>query len=176
MKITDLPEKKAPRAVYITLLSITGVLIILLIAGTIIGLARHGSEPIIRFGNSEPQTRFSAAQESSSNIPQAQGDDIRIYSGLERFRITLADSSIMILSISFPYSASDIAFTEELAAKVNDFKIIAGEYFQSLSGNTLNHIDEEAAKREILRRFNNNLRLGRINALYFHDLMIIDAL
>jgi flagellar basal body-associated protein FliL len=161
VKITDLPEKKAHRIIYITLLSTAGLLIIVLITGTIFGLARRSAEPVNQV-RSEPVQR--------------QGDDIRIFSGLGRLRIALADSSIMILSISFPYLANDIAFTEELAVKVNDFKIIASEYFMSLGAQALIRLDEEAAKKEILRRFNDNLRLGRIEVLYFHDLMIIDAL
>jgi len=161
VNITDLPQKRAHRIIYITLLLIIGLLIISLITGTIFGLARRGNEPVTA-------NQFQAEP--------VQTDDIRIFSGLGRLRITLANSSILILSISFPYYADDTAFTEELAAKVNDFKLFAEEYFQSLDAQALIHIDEEAAKQEILRRFNNNLRLGRINVLYFHDLMIIEAL
>jgi flagellar basal body-associated protein FliL len=80
----------------------------------------------------------------------------------------------MILSISFPYLATDIAFTEELAVKINDFKSIAIDYFSSLPAEKLSVLDEDAAKHEILRRFNANLSLGRIEALYFNDLMIMD--
>jgi len=165
VKNTDIRGKKLSKIIYITLLSITGALIVLLITGTIIGLVRSGDEPVIRLGNTVQPPPV-----------QTQGDDIRIYSGLERLRITLADSSVLILSVSFPYSANDIAFTEELAVKINEFKILAGEYFQSLSVQALINLDEDAAKQEILRRFNSNLRLGRINALYFNDLMIIGAL
>jgi flagellar basal body-associated protein FliL len=48
------------------------------------------------------------------------------------------------------------------------------EYFGSLDGGSLERIDEEAAKAEILRRCNALLRLGKIEALYFYDLMLID--
>ena len=79
----------------------------------------------------------------------------------------------MILSIAFPYSANDFAFTEELAVKINEFRAIASGYFSSLSAENLNQINEEAAKQEILRRFNASLRLGRITDLYFSEMMVI---
>ena len=73
----------------------------------------------------------------------------------------------------FPYPANDIAFTEELTVKVNDFRSMAYDYFSSLPQESLIQIDEDTAKREILRSFNNNLRLGYIRSLYFNDMMVI---
>jgi flagellar basal body-associated protein FliL len=108
-------------------------------------------------------------------LSEVQGDDIRVFSGIGRLRIPLSNSSVLILSIAFPYNAGDITFTEELATKVGDFKEIASEYFSSLPAERIIQIDEEAAKTEILKRYNAILRLGKINALYFSDMMIIDA-
>lgn len=154
-----------PRIFYIVLLSLAGVLIVLFIMGTILGLIRpRDAEPLLRFGNS-PLIEQPA---------QAQTDDIRVFSGLGRLRIPLDNSTIMILSIAFPYNANDIAFTEELAAKIGEFRNIANDYFSSLTADKLINIDEEAAKTEILRNYNTILRLGRIEALYFSDMIIID--
>jgi flagellar basal body-associated protein FliL len=151
---------------YMALLVIAGILILLIIVGTIIGLTRPvNAEPLINFG-SPPQTMQ----------PAIQGNDIRIYTGLGRLRIPLVNSSTLILSIVFPYSADDVTFTEELAAKVGDLRTIATDYFSSLPVRDLIQIDEETAKREILRSFNANLRLGNIDVIYFNDMMIIDAL
>jgi flagellar basal body-associated protein FliL len=162
MKETITPKKKPLAILNIALLFIAGVLIVILITGTIFGLIRsHNAKPVIAF-------------KDSSGTAQAKVDDIRVYSGLERLRIPLSNSSILILSAAFPYSAQDTAFTEELAAKIGDFKAITTEYFSSLPVEDINQIDEEAAKQEILKRFNASLRLGRINALYFNDMMVID--
>jgi len=68
---------------------------------------------------------------------------------------------------------TNLVFTEELAAKIGDFRVIAAGYFSALPIEQITQIDEETAKREILRRFNENLRLGRITELYFTDLMIL---
>jgi flagellar basal body-associated protein FliL len=154
------------RIVNAVLLSLAGAITTLLIIGTIFGLVRSPtSGTLLTFGSNSPQITVTDI---------LQSDDIRIFSGLERIRISLSDSSVMILSLAFPYSASDIAFTEELAAKINDLREIARDYFSSLQQSDLIQIDEDTAKREILRRFNANLRLGVITVLYFSDMLIID--
>jgi flagellar basal body-associated protein FliL len=145
---------------------LAGMLGILTI-GTIIGLARPmDAAPVLRFG---------AVHESEQTGAQMHGDDMRVFSGLGRLRIPLSNSSTMLLTIAFPYPANDVAFTEELAARIGDFRIFATEYFSSLPEDRLIIIDEEAAKQEILRRYNAVLRLGRIEVLFFSDMLIIDA-
>jgi len=164
MKVFNIPNKKISGIIYVSLLFIAGALIVLLLIGTIIGLIRsRNAEPVFVIGN-------------SSRTENARDDDIRVYSGLERLRIPMSNSSTLLLSAAFPYSANDIPFTEELAAKINEFKAIITEYFSSLSAENADQIDEDAAKREILRRFNANLRLGHIDVLYFNDMKILESL
>jgi flagellar basal body-associated protein FliL len=163
MKGISIPTKKIPRIIYLALLFIACALIVLLLIGTIVGLIRsRNAEPVLVIGG-------------PSRTESANDDDIRVYSGLERLRIPLSNSSTLLLSVAFPYSANDVPFTEELAAKINDFKAIITEYFSSLPAEDT-QIDEEAAKNEILRRFNAGLRLGRIDALYFSDMNILESL
>jgi len=141
------------------------ILIGVLIAGTIYALARpKGAGPVFRIGNSP----VSAVEQGPVN------DGVSIFAGIGRLRIPLANSSILILSIAFPYPSNDRVFAEELAVKIGEFRAIASEYFSSLPSEKLHNLDEEAAKTEILRRYNTNLRLGKIQALYFNDLMIIE--
>jgi len=164
VKIKETANSKPWRILYFSLLSLAGVLAVFLITGTIYAFVRPvNAPPLFRLG--EPQ--------DAVMVPQAQNDDIRVFSGLSRLRIPLSNSSIMILSVAFPYNASDISFTEELAAKTNDFRDIAAGYFSSLPADKLVMLDEQTAKTEILRSFNSNLRLGRIEALYFSDMLVI---
>jgi flagellar basal body-associated protein FliL len=151
---------------YITLLSVAGAIVAVLLIGTIFALLRPK--------NAEPLFRLGAGGTRQARVTAVGNDDIRVFSGLGRLRIPLANSSILILSIAFPYSAGDIAFTEELAAKIGDLRNLASGYFSALPEETI-QIDEDAAKQEILRRFNSALRLGRIEVLYFSDLMVIDG-
>jgi len=163
MKDFFTPKENIPRILYIALLFIAGALIVLLFIGTIVGLVRpRNAEPVFAI--------------KKIRTEHAKAEDIRVYSGLERLRIPLSNSSILILSVSFPYSAKDTAFTEELAAKIGEFKTIITGYFSSLPIENVNQIDEETAKQDILKHFNANLRLGRIDALYFNDMTIIESL
>jgi len=153
----------------VSLLSLAGVLILLLIAGTIAGLVRSSnSPPLLRLGKQGGGT--TTAKPTATN-----DDDIRIFSGLGRLRIPLSNSSTLILSIAFPYPANDAAFTEELAAKIGEFRSLAAGYFSALPADKIAALDEEAAKQEILARYNAVLRLGRIRTIYFSDMMVIDG-
>jgi hypothetical protein len=80
----------------------------------------------------------------------------------------------LIISIAFPYSPQDRAFTEELATKLGDFRRIAGEYFSSRSAEELRAMDEEEMKAGLLDAYNSILRLGKIEALYFSDLLVFE--
>jgi len=157
---------KIPQLLYTVLLSTAGVLFVLLALGTIYAFIRPaGAGPLFRLGRpAETTVRETAAQTGET----------RVFSGLGRLRIPLANSSILILSIAFPYNAGDTAFTEELAAKIGDFRAIASGYFSALPAERVIQFDEDTIKQELLRRLNADLRLGRISELYFSDFMIID--
>ncbi|MCL2271665.1 MAG: hypothetical protein FWC19_02530 [Treponema sp.] len=166
MKFPITLNPKFVRILHITLLSITGALILLLVIGTIFGIARSDdAKPLLQLGKTS----------DTGQTVQAYNEDIRVFSGLGRLRIPLSNQSTLILSIAFPYYHNDTAFTEELAAKTDDLKSIASNYFSSLPAVRVNQIDEEKAKSEILLLYNNALRLGNIEALYFSDMMILDA-
>ncbi|MCL2801507.1 MAG: hypothetical protein FWD28_07115 [Treponema sp.] len=158
-------KEKISRNLYIFLLGAASVLVFILAIGTIIGVARpRGSDPLIVFGGSQ--------QVSIVNLNE---DDIRIFAGLGRLRIPLSNQSTMVISVEFPYYAGDISFTEELAAKTGSLRNDITLYFSSLPEENIIQIDEDIAKAEIIKKFNTTLRLGRIEALFFSDMMIIDA-
>ena len=165
MKINFTVNPEVQRILYTALLSLAGALIGLLLIGTIFGIARSGdAKPILHLG-----------KQTGAGSAQTYNDDIRVFSGLGRLRIPLSNSSTLVLSIAFPYRHNDTAFTEELAVKIGEFKEIALDYFSSLPADRAAKIDEEAAKTEILRRYNEILRLGRIENLYFSDMMVLEA-
>jgi len=100
----------------------------------------------------------------------------QIFSGIGRLRLPVSGShaATAILSISFPYVPEDRPFSEELAARIGNFRTIAGEYFLSFELAEIKRKGEEEIKIELLDRFNNILRLGKIEILYFNDFMIIE--
>ncbi|MCL2196376.1 MAG: hypothetical protein FWB77_02045 [Treponema sp.] len=163
MKNPFSPANKISGTLYIVLLIVLGCLILLIILGTIFGLVRSETSPVLKLGGSV------RAEHAGTR------DDIRVFAGLGRLRIPLVNSSTLLLTIAFPYNANDAAFTEELAVKISDFRAIAAGYFSSLPEDNIIQINEETAKLEILKRYNANLRLGSIETLYFSDMMVIDA-
>jgi flagellar basal body-associated protein FliL len=98
------------------------------------------------------------------------------FTGIGTIRVSTADTppGMAVLFVSFIYYPEDKAFSEELALRVKDFRQIIVDYFSSFPASELRSLDEENIKSELLLRFNSILRLGKIEALYFGDFMIIN--
>ncbi|MCL2761662.1 MAG: flagellar basal body protein FliL [Treponema sp.] len=134
---------------------------------------------VFRSPDAQPLFRIGGAGSNDHSGQNHASDAATIFSGIGRLRIPVAGPSgqqaaTVILSISFPYPAHDRPFTEELASRIGDFRSIASGYFASLPLAKLVNIDEAAAKAEILKQYNALLRLGKIEILYFGDLMIVE--
>jgi flagellar basal body-associated protein FliL len=163
------------------------LLALLLAGGTLYAVLGKPETPLFRLGGAQngagrPENGDrgdSSPQNTARPGPGEAGDAVGVFTGLGRLRIPLAArpggaAAVMILSVAFPYPLSDGPFTEELAARLPDFRSIVVEYFSSLPPEELRVPDEEKAKKEILKRCNAVLRLGRIETLYFSDLMIVE--
>jgi flagellar basal body-associated protein FliL len=142
-------------------------IVIVLLAGSLYAIIRGpDSGPLFRIGGSGGNRSGQILDDGS----------VGIFSGIGIRRIPLAGEppAVIVLSISFSYPADDRPFAEELASRIGDFRSIADSYFSSLPREKTAPLDEEAAKAEILRRYNALLRLGKIEALYFGDLMVLE--
>jgi hypothetical protein len=112
----------------------------------------------------------------------AQGPGNAVFTGIGRLRISEGALSggdseprtVVVVSVVFPYPAGDRPFTEELAGKVPLFRRIIRDYFGALPADKLSPLDEQGAKDELLRRFNAELQLGKIELLLFNELMILE--
>jgi flagellar basal body-associated protein FliL len=147
------------------LVVIAAALALILLAGTVYAL-------LIRDKSEKPET---AASVSGDPSPLETETD-SMFTGIGRIRTSTAtpEPATVILSIAFPYPPGDRAFSEELAARIGDFRAGASDYFASFSTEELRQKDEAAVKAELLGRFNGLLRLGQITALYFSDYLIIE--
>jgi flagellar basal body-associated protein FliL len=169
----DSPSKKL-LIVYRSIVVLLLVLLVIIIGGSLYALIRPtGSGPLFRIGTSESAAM---GNDNSLTTSETTGE----FSGIGRLRIPLAVEAgsedafaAVILSISFPYPANDRSFTEELNSRIGEFRSIAEEYFTSLPPEKILELDEEIAKREILKSYNELLRLGKIETLYFSDFMPI---
>lgn len=84
------------------------------------------------------------------------------------------NASILVVTPWLSYEGSDSAFYEELVSRKRLFTSFFVEYFSSRSKNALLSIGEKNIKRELLDKFNSELRLGQLSAIYFDDYIFLD--
>jgi flagellar basal body-associated protein FliL len=160
-------DKKAGslKLLFRLLLVIAMLLALVLLAGTLYALVVRGTPP------AAPASAPSGG--APGGVP-AEPDSV--FSGLGRIRTSSGGSepAAVIVSIAFPYAASDKDFSAELASRIGDFRALTEAYFSSLSVAELRAREEAVVKAELLERFNGLLRLGQIGAIYFNDYMIIE--
>jgi flagellar basal body-associated protein FliL len=151
------------RIIYPMLLILLFFVGLLLLGGTLYALV------FLREGDAAGKERLSGA-----GLSPAGGE--QLFTGIGRIRVSAGDdeSPMVIVNITFPYPAADKPFSEELAARVGDFRAIAADYFRSFSASELGSIDENILKEELLSRYNSILRLGRIRTLYFNDFLYLE--
>jgi hypothetical protein len=179
-------------------------LVLIILAGTLYAVFRDSSgsapeapELLSRGDGSSADADQAAGRDPAAGL-EARSPGSAVFTGIGRLRIaagpnsasgtnpvssaasgtgTAADSAsraVVVLSVVFPYPPEDRPFTEELAGKVPLFRRIIRDYFGALSKDELNPLDERRAKDELLRRFNAELQLGKIELLFFNELMILE--
>ncbi|GHV87185.1 hypothetical protein AGMMS50255_4810 [Spirochaetia bacterium] len=158
---------------------IAAVLILIILGGTIYAFFIRPPEAPDTISEEAPGAPAAASASSTSPgaVPgSASGRGTAMFTGIGRLRIAAnnGEPAAALISITFPYPGADRAFTEELVTKTPEFRSIAADYFAALSAGELRNLDEAAVKAELLRRFNAELLLGKIEVLYFNDLMILD--
>ena len=163
---------------YRILVALIIALAVILITGSLYALFRSpNSGPLFRIG-AKSGANGGGKQDGRGSDTGAVSPVVfpNVFSGVGRLRIPLAGepAAALVLSISFPYSADDRPFAEELASRIGDFRSVAAEYFTALPREKAVDLDEEAAKAGILGRYNAMLRLGKIETLYFGDLLIVE--
>ena len=172
------PQSNGLKILYRCVIALISVLVAVLIAGSVYAVVRPSdSAPLFRVGTADGVERGRQEPPNSSRpAVDAANGAVGVFSGIGRLRIPAAGQppATVILSISFPYPLSDRAFTEELASRIGEFRSIATGYFAALSTEKIKDLDEDAVKAEILERYNALLRLGKIETLYFSDLLIVD--
>ncbi len=142
-----------------------------IILGTIIAFA-SGKRPGVAYRRSDPQS----AQEIKGNAgEQTQFKEF----GTLRARLlpnegTKEDGSILLLTPWLSYESTDSAFYEELVSKKKMFSAYFLEFFSSRTKNALLSIGEKEIKRLLLEKFNSQLSLGKISAIYFDDYIFLD--
>jgi flagellar basal body-associated protein FliL len=152
------------------LITLIGLLIAVLLTGTIYGLVFKdpSAPPLYRFGGKE------TAPLPADATPRPAME--QIFTGIGLIRTVTAGTrpATVVLSVDFPYRPDDLAFTEELVNKVPLIRNTTREYLESFSADKLRIQGEALIKSDLLNRYNTLLQLGQIEVLYFSDFMIIE--
>jgi flagellar basal body-associated protein FliL len=159
------PRSRGLRRLTLILGVIAAGLFLTILIGTLYTLVKNPQS----FSGGSSRTAEAAGNggETASVSQTAMFTDIR------PMRIA-AGSVAVVLSVVFPYPSADQPFIEELAGKVPRFRQIIRDYFGVFSRDELNSLDEQQAKAELLRQFNDELRLGSIELLLFDDYLILE--
>jgi flagellar basal body-associated protein FliL len=158
------------------------ILALSLIGGTVYTLVFHNKKEKREDATIEssealsPEKRISGDEINQNGQIPPPGELDGIFTGIGRIRASTStpETATVILSIAFPYPSTDKAFSSELAARIGDFRGVTMSYFESFSVDELRQKNEAAIKTELLKRFNDLLRLGEISTLYFSDYLIIE--
>jgi flagellar FliL protein len=149
-------EKRAPPAmetIYRVLIIIAALLALVIFIGTIYGLVNKGK----------------TAEKKKGAAEVSEG----MFSGLGTMRIPTADAEpgTLVIKIEFPYDKNDKAFQEELASRIGWFKTTTADYLSAFTAEQLDALSLDTISGELLNRFNDVLRLGKIKQLFILDYM-----
>ncbi len=98
------------------------------------------------------------------------------FTGIGRLRIANASipPATIIITIVFPYNREDRPFFEELVAKTDYFRTVIKDLFSNTSTESLQGGDVTLIKDRLVTQFNDELRLGQIETIYFEEYLIIE--
>jgi flagellar basal body-associated protein FliL len=154
----DEDERLRARRVQSVLLLIGGILLLVIAAGTIYGLAT-GS-----------RARKLARQGQDSARP-----GYGVFSDIGTIRAPTADkkAAVVVATLSFPYPNSDTAFKEELHKKAPALKEAAINCLARHTAAQLNPAYEGSIKAELRDVFNGLLSLGRVDEVWLSDFSVV---
>ena len=152
------------------LLGIIAGLLLVILAGTIIGLVGKKKNT--------PEVLISQGK-AVSLIAPSDTDEVAYFElGTIRVSCAAADSeesgSIMVLSPWLAYPAGDTVFFEELSRKSGAIKGVFQAYFSARTKNQLLTETEERISQVIIEEINADLALVKVSDIYFTDYLFLE--
>jgi flagellar basal body-associated protein FliL len=139
---------------------ILGVIVLVLVAGSVYGLA------------SGTRAKKLAREAGMAALPAGSN----VFTAIGTIRASTKDSppSVVVATISFPYPADDPAFAEELEKKTDALKAAALAWFQERTAADLVPAYSGAVKTGLRDSFNALLSLGKVDEIWLSDFSVIE--
>ena len=162
----------------IVLFSVIGFLVLVIVSGTIIGLASKKAAPgkNLRDADPEPTPR------EIENLNKYSDSPIAAYTGLGTIRCITAPATddpddagtAVVITPWLSYPEDDTVFFEELARKRLIITGIFTNYFNAYTKVELLSRTEEKIKQDIMEQINEQMSLGKISGIYFTDYIFLE--
>jgi flagellar basal body-associated protein FliL len=162
---TDARGRSAPRVPSVArlLTLIAGVLVLVLVAGTVYGFAAGTRQKkLIREADKAQVAAELAGRASYTAI------------GTIRAKSADAKAAVVVATIAFPYDSGDRPFAEELARKAPVLKAVAQSVLSSKKAADLAPAFEGSVKAALRDAFNARLSLGKVTEIWLSDFAVIE--
>lgn len=151
------------------LLGIIAGLVLVILAGTVIGLTKKKSQ--------KPEVLISKGK--AENLAPPADTNVVDYYDLGKIRIVTAAmkenfGTPMVINPWLAYPEGDTVFYEELARKRGVIKGIFQKYFTTHTKAELLSSTETTINEELLKEINTQLSLGKILDIYFTDYLFLE--
>ncbi len=157
--MSDTEHEGGARALPRLLALVAGLLVLVIIAGSIYGLAT---------GSRQRKIERDAA--ASMGHPGSA-----IFDKIGTLRASTADKTpaVVVATIAFPYDGADRAFEEELVRKAPAFKAAAIAWFSRRKADELAPAFEGRVKAALRDTFNSLLSLGKVGEIWLSDFAVV---
>ncbi|MBR4791554.1 MAG: hypothetical protein IK024_11735 [Treponema sp.] len=160
----------------IVLFSIIGALVLIILFGTVIGLASRKAAPGKNLRDADPNP----TPREIENLNKKLDDKIAAYTGLGTIRCITAPENeedigtAVVITPWLSYPEGDTVFFEELARKRLIITGIFTSYFGAYTKVELLSRTEDKIKQDILEQINEQMSLGKISGIYLTDYIFIE--
>ena len=160
----------------IVLFSIIGALVLIILFGTVIGLASRKAAPGKNLRDADP----APTPREIENLNKKLDDKIAAYTGLGTIRCITAPENeedigtAVVITPWLSYPEGDTVFFEELARKRLIITGIFTSYFGAYTKVELLSRTEDKIKQDILEQINEQMSLGKISGIYLTDYIFLE--
>lgn len=125
---------------------------------------------------SKPDDKINEYRKVDNPVNLQKSVDYSVFSDFGRLRTSTADNpQIPVVVLPFiSYKTENTFLYEELCQKQRKIRTIILQFFTQKTQNELFSMGEEIVKSELLKMINEELTMGKIEALYFEEYIFLE--